>query len=56
MVRKIRIDDAKYIAAICESTLNHKTSIEIIEKRIEELVNNSNYFIAVYDDGKTSTV
>lgn len=54
MVRNIRIDDAKYIAAICESTLNHKTSIKIIEERIEELINNSNYFIAVYDDGKAS--
>lgn len=54
MVRKINKEDAESIAVICESTLNHKTSKTLIKKRIEELDNNNNYYLAVYDDGSVS--
>ena len=54
MVRKIKMEDAPSIALICKSTLNIKTNEEIIKERIQELSDNENYYIAVYDDGSVS--
>ena len=54
MVRKILKEDAKEVALICQNELNHKTQINIISDRINELSKDDHYFIRVFDDGNVS--
>ena len=54
MVRKILKEDAKEVALICQNELNHKTQINIISERINELSKDDHYFIRVFDDGNVS--
>jgi len=56
MIRRARKSDAAAIKAICEAELGHKTTREVVEKRIEELGGSRHYYIAVFEDEQTRCV
>lgn len=56
MIRRIQTEDAGSIKEICESALGHKTTVDLIKQRIEELSLNPVYYIAVFEDEKDHMV
>ena len=56
MIRGICIEDAESIRRICEQSLGHETTKQLICQRIKELSDNSNYYIIVYEDDSSHHV
>ena len=56
MVRNIQIQDAQDLEYICKMSLGHETTAALLEQRIKELSNNSNYSLLVYEDDATRQV
>lgn len=56
MVRNIQIQDAQDLEYICKMSLGHETTAALLEQRIKELSNNSNYSLLVYEDDTTRQV
>jgi len=50
MIRKIQHEDAEIIKNMYEAELGHSTSVDIIQRRIQELSNHEHYYIRVFVD------
>lgn len=56
MVRNIQIQDAQDLEYICKMSLGHETTAALLKQRIQELSNNANYALFVYEDDATHQV
>ncbi len=56
MIRNICYEDAESIRRICKQSLGHETTKQLVCQRIKELADNSNYYIAVYEDESSHDV
>lgn len=50
MIRRVRQGDGAALRVLCEVALGHKTTVELLEKRIEELAGQPGYHITVYEE------
>ena len=56
MIRFIRCEDAKAIRKICQAALQHDTTEELLARRITELSESDQYYLAVYENDSTGQV
>lgn len=56
MIRKVRKDDALVISRLITEELGYPMSVDVIEKRIEELSKTAEHYIYVFEDEKAGTV
>ena len=56
MIRSIRCEDAKAIRKICLAALQHDTTEKLLVRRITELSDSDQYYLAVYENDSTRHV